>query len=258
MEEVFTTSYSSDDLVVVAMAFNSESDEVADDYRKALEDLTGNLKYEINNLTLIARESTEHAHSIADVIANHILKVGGSRIPQTFPRLAVYSNQGAFPPFQVAPQKKLPALYVLDSIAKNVGSPYTLFFGQSIYKMFMESYAMVDQPTRRKMEEMLKTWKEPVPGSIDRKPVFDPSIVGPIETALMKVLGKPPQQPYPPNRRLPIPGPPQPAFGQQSGPYGQQHAQMPSNGVLRPNQQYAVCFVILPRRPILFLMTLDL
>ena len=67
------------------MAFNSESDEVADDYRRALEDLTGNLKYEINNLTLIARESTEHAHSIADVIADHILKVGSPSTTHTFP-----------------------------------------------------------------------------------------------------------------------------------------------------------------------------
>lgn len=57
------------------MSFNTESDEVADDYRRALEDLTGNLKYEINNLTMIARESTEHAHSIADAIIEHILKV---------------------------------------------------------------------------------------------------------------------------------------------------------------------------------------
>lgn len=46
---------------------------------------------------------------------------------------------------------------------------------------------MVDMPTRKKLEEMLKTWKEPVPGSIDTRPVFPPDIVRPIENALIKV-----------------------------------------------------------------------
>lgn len=51
----------------------------------------------------------------------------------------------------------------------------------------MESYAVVDQPIRRKMEEMLKTWKEPVVGSMDTRPPFSPELVRPIENALMKV-----------------------------------------------------------------------
>lgn len=46
---------------------------------------------------------------------------------------------------------------------------------------------MVDMATRRKLEEMLKTWKEPVPGSIDTRPVFPPEVVRPIENALIKV-----------------------------------------------------------------------
>lgn len=46
---------------------------------------------------------------------------------------------------------------------------------------------MVDMTTRRKLEEMLKTWKEPVPGSIDTRPVFPPEVVRPIENALIKV-----------------------------------------------------------------------
>ena len=50
----------------------------------------------------------------------------------------------------------------------------------------MESYALVDNSTRRKMEEMLKTWKEPVPGSVDSRPVFQPDITRPIENALIK------------------------------------------------------------------------
>jgi pre-mRNA cleavage complex 2 protein Pcf11 len=87
---------------------------------------------------------------------------------------------------QTAPAKKLPAFYVLDSVVKNVGTPYTLFFGRNLYSTFMEAYALVDNMTRRKMEEMLKTWKEPVPGSIDIRPVFPIEVTRPIENALIK------------------------------------------------------------------------
>lgn len=54
---------------------SSESAEVAEDYRLALEDLSSNMRFEISNLTVIARENTEHALSIAEVIQQHILKV---------------------------------------------------------------------------------------------------------------------------------------------------------------------------------------
>ena len=76
-------------------------------------------------------------------------------------------------------------MYVLDSIAKNVGTPYTLYFGRSLYNVFMGAYAKVDGATRRKMDEMLRTWKEPIPGAFDKKPVFPPDVVRPIENALI-------------------------------------------------------------------------
>ncbi|KAH8820510.1 hypothetical protein F5884DRAFT_764316 [Xylogone sp. PMI_703] len=142
------------------MSYGVGSDEVAEDYRKALEDLTMNSRYEISNLTIIAKENTEHAFAIAEALKNHIK--------------------------QTSPQKKLPALYVLDSVVKNVGTPYTLFFGRQLYSTFMEAYALVDNNVRRKMDEMLKTWKEPVPGSMDTQPVFPPEITRPIENALIK------------------------------------------------------------------------
>jgi len=49
----------------------------------------------------------------------------------------------------------------------------------------MGAYTKVDNGTRRKMDEMLKTWKEPVPGSISTKSVFPPEHVRPIEHALV-------------------------------------------------------------------------
>lgn len=119
-----------------------------------------NSRYEISNLTVIAKENTEHALAISEALKNHIK--------------------------QTPPARKLPAFYVLDSIVKNVGTPYTLFFGRQLYSTFMESYALVDNSVRKKMDEMLKTWKEPVPGSIDTRPVFPPEVTRPIENALIK------------------------------------------------------------------------
>ncbi|KAL2066454.1 hypothetical protein VTL71DRAFT_2525 [Oculimacula yallundae] len=136
------------------------SDEVADDFAHALNDLSLNSRYEISNLTVIARENTASSLAIAEVLKNHIK--------------------------QVAPPKKLPAFYVLDSIVKNVGTPYTLFFGRDLFAVFMDSYARVDNSTRSKMVEMLKTWKEPVPGSMDTRPVFSAEVTRPIENALIK------------------------------------------------------------------------
>ncbi|WYZ37500.1 hypothetical protein EsH8_II_001006 [Colletotrichum jinshuiense] len=142
------------------MSYEASASEVAEDYRQALEDLTTNVRFEISNLTMIAREQTEHAQVISEVLQDHILKAPA--------------------------HKKLPALYVLDSIVKNVGTPYTLFFGAKLYQTFMEAYAAVDGQVRRKMDEMLRTWKEPVPGSLDKRPVFAPEVTLPIESALMK------------------------------------------------------------------------
>lgn len=55
---------------------SSDGAEVAEDYRLALEDLSSNMRFEISNLTVIARENTEHALAIAEVLQQHILKVG--------------------------------------------------------------------------------------------------------------------------------------------------------------------------------------
>ncbi len=54
----------------------SESEAVAKDFREALEDLQGFARVEINNLTLIARENTEHALAISGALQEHIKRVG--------------------------------------------------------------------------------------------------------------------------------------------------------------------------------------
>jgi len=63
----------------------------------------------------------------------------------------------------VSPQYKLTALYLLDAIAKNVYSPYASVFADHVTGIFIEAYEAVDQPTRVRMEEMMRTWRNSSP-----------------------------------------------------------------------------------------------
>lgn len=135
--------------------------EVAADFRDALQDLRVNSRPEISNLTLIAKENTEYAQAISTELENHIK--------------------------QTRPEFKLPALYVLDSIVKNVGTPYTVYLGRGLFKTFMDAYLVVDKGTRKAMEGLLRTWKQPVPESLDSRPVFPADVTKDIENALVKM-----------------------------------------------------------------------
>ncbi|KAK9448569.1 uncharacterized protein V1518DRAFT_427727 [Limtongia smithiae] len=109
-----------------------EQDSIRQDYMISLEELTSNSRPIITNLTIIAQENIQAATAITRAIEDHIARC--------------------------APQAKLPALYLLDSICKNVGSPYTLLFGRNLYKTFTNAYTTVSDPTRRKMHELFHTW----------------------------------------------------------------------------------------------------
>ena len=56
-------------------AMASSSDEVAADFEDSLKDLQINNRYEISNLTIIAKENTEHAQAISEALEKHIKKV---------------------------------------------------------------------------------------------------------------------------------------------------------------------------------------
>ena len=48
----------------------------------------------------------------------------------------------------------------MDSIAKNIGSPYTSsFFARWVERVFLSAYRDVDPQVRHKMEELLGTWR---------------------------------------------------------------------------------------------------
>jgi hypothetical protein len=58
------------------------SAEVAADFKDALQDLKVNSRPEISNLTIIAKENTEHAQAISRELENHIRTVSNLRLVQ--------------------------------------------------------------------------------------------------------------------------------------------------------------------------------
>jgi len=65
------------------------SEEIAEDYRSSLEDLAFNSRYEISNLTVIAKENIHAAQAIARTIEEHIAKVSAP-IPFRFSYIYIY------------------------------------------------------------------------------------------------------------------------------------------------------------------------
>lgn len=103
------------------------------DYEGSLRELTINSKPIIDNLTIIARENTDQAEGIVQVIINRIYKC--------------------------IPEQKLFSLYLLDSICKAVGPPYNVLFGNEIFKIFSHIYVLVNEATRSKLVKIYELWK---------------------------------------------------------------------------------------------------
>jgi pre-mRNA cleavage complex 2 protein Pcf11 len=116
----------------------------AAEYDRFLNDLTFNSKDVINNLTKIAGENVPSFNAIAHVLENRILLM--------------------------PPHAKLPFLYVVDSICKNIGAVYVNRFRQSILRCFVCAYECSAPPVRASMQRLLNTWP----------PVFGAEIVGAI------------------------------------------------------------------------------
>uniref|UniRef100_V5E3A2 CID domain-containing protein n=2 Tax=Kalmanozyma brasiliensis (strain GHG001) TaxID=1365824 RepID=V5E3A2_KALBG len=131
-------------------------------YNSHLKSLTFNSKPIITNLTVIAQDHIRMSAVVAKCIDDHIM--------------------------QSHPSIRLPALYTLDSICKNVGEPYTQLWSARIVPIFLESYRLVDQPTKRRMEELLATWKT---AGHAARPIFGDNAQWSIERALFGSQGMP-------------------------------------------------------------------
>ncbi|WVR07050.1 hypothetical protein IAU60_004089 [Kwoniella sp. DSM 27419] len=80
---------------------------------------------------------------------------------------------------RATPQTKLPLLYLIDSISKNIGPPYTTHLLPPIIpRLYLRTYREVDGVTKAKMEEIINLWRTSGP---DRGDLYGPGVREQIE-----------------------------------------------------------------------------
>eukprot|EP00794_Sanderia_malayensis_P007116 gene7116-7920_t len=107
---------------------------VLEDYRSSLNDLVFNSKPMINVLTMLAEENETYADGIVRTIRDRIKKV--------------------------EIKFKVPALYLLDSILKNVGGSYIGILSRYMVEIFTDVFENGDEKIRISMFKLRNTWPQ--------------------------------------------------------------------------------------------------
>lgn len=137
---------------------DAETEAVVKQFDSVLKELTFNSRPIITTLTKMAEENISCAKYFVEILENRIDKC--------------------------VPSQKLFAFYALDSICKNAGSPYTIFFSNNLFKLYKKTYLIVNNQVRTKMVSLFKSWLQPTKAT--GEPVFDKTTLNVIENFLVK------------------------------------------------------------------------
>ena len=102
-------------------------------YSSSLQELTFNSKPIITNLTIIAEENIHLAPSIVQAIEEQLLKVF------SFPK-------------KVPTNQKLPLMYLMDSILKNVGKDFINCFQTNLINTFTNTFFNVSDADKMRLQ----------------------------------------------------------------------------------------------------------
>ena len=101
------------------------------------------------------------------------------------------------------PTAKLPILYLVDSISKNIGAPFTTeLLPYVIPRMFLSAYREVDGVTKAKLEEMVNLWRTTGPDGVD---LYGQRVREEVERDIFGMSGPTPgymRGPYPSRERV--------------------------------------------------------
>ena len=114
--------------------------EVASSYRAELEELTFNSKPIINSLTMIAEELLPHAGVIVEVVDSKIRSAPADQ--------------------------KLPVIYLMDSIVKNIGGAYKEQFARHVPELIGLTYAVATPKVMMSLKNLAKTWDGVFPADV--------------------------------------------------------------------------------------------
>ena len=135
--------------ILHSTALDPESERVKNEFTQGLEKLTFNCKNTITSLTEYARLRTAFAPGVVAALEAKIMAAPAD--------------------------KKLPFLYLLDSIVKNIGAPYLSLFAPNLKPLFLTSYeSLREEKLRNSFRRVLQTWRV----------VFPPYLIRAIEEAI--------------------------------------------------------------------------